>query len=74
MLEGFSIYMNHSCDPNIGIFDTKNVRNYFALKEIEKDEQLFYDYSTQENIIENFEENICYCGTKLCRGHVRGWK
>lgn len=54
------IYFNHSCNPNAGI---KKISTLFAIKNIKKDEEITFDYST--TIDESLE---CKCGAKNCRG------
>lgn len=54
------LYINHSCDPNAGL---RGVATLFAIKPIQKGEEITYDYST--TIDESFE---CKCGAKRCRG------
>lgn len=63
-------YINHSCEPNIGIV---GLNILVAMKDIRKDEELTIDYAmcdTQE------EDMVCLCGTKLCRKVITGndWK
>jgi hypothetical protein len=56
------LYSNHSCNPNCGI----NARmELFALKSIQKDEELFWDYST--SMLERHWTMNCKCGEKNCR-------
>lgn len=56
------LYFNHSCDPNAGIRGTVTL---FALKNIEKGEEITFDYST------TIDESLgCRCGSKKCRGVV----
>ncbi len=57
---------NHSCDPNTA-FDGLNV---MALSDIEEKEELTLDYA--EFLDENMEPFQCGCGSKNCRGEVRG--
>ncbi|MEK6926356.1 MAG: SET domain-containing protein-lysine N-methyltransferase [Nanoarchaeota archaeon] len=56
------LLINHSCNPNAGI---KGKNELFALKNIKKDEEIFYDYST--TMEESFE---CKCGSKNCRKKI----
>lgn len=55
---GFLI--NHSCDPNVGI---KN-DNMVAMRDIEVDEELAYDYAMTDSGDWN---NECLCGSEKCR-------
>lgn len=60
------LYINHSCDPNIGI-KGKNI--FVALRDIKKGEEITNDYGT-------FEDNNlrikCHCGAKNCRKIIAG--
>lgn len=60
------LYINHSCEPNIGIRG-KNV--FFALRNISKGEEITLDYGTFEN---NKLRMKCHCGEKNCRKIVTG--
>jgi hypothetical protein len=54
------IDFNHSCDPNAGL---KGVMTLFAIKNIKRNEEITFDYSTTMD-----ESFICHCGAKSCRG------
>jgi len=58
-------YINHSCDPNVGM---KTARRFYALRNIKKDEELTFDYSTAEYV--DFWKMKCKCGSKKCRKFV----
>lgn len=58
-LDRLSTSFNHSCSPNMGFI--KN-RTLVAIRDIDKGEELTYDYST--TIDESF---ICDCRSKSCR-------
>lgn len=60
-------YMNHSCGPNVAEKD----RIGFALREIKKGEELTIDYDKIAYLEKPFK---CHCGSKICRGFVRGRK
>jgi SET domain-containing protein len=53
---------NHSCDPNMS-------KDHIALRDIEAGEELTVDYSEYSDI--NWEME-CKCGSKKCRGKVKG--
>jgi len=55
------VYINHSCEPNVGIIGTVTFK---ALRKIHKDEELFFDYSICE---EGDWEMKCKCGSVNCR-------
>lgn len=70
-LEQNAIFINHSCEPNVG-FEGQIV--YVALRDIEKGEELCHDYAmcfTSRNL--KFK---CNCGSKKCRGVItdNDWK
>lgn len=64
----FVRYMNHSCDPNIGI---KGRVTFVALRDIVDGEELAFDYSISED---SKWELKCSCGSKKCRGIIGGVK
>jgi len=59
---------NHSCNPNAGI-----VRDVFlvAMKDINKDEEVTFDYST---ITADNWELECHCGSPLCRKIISNYR
>lgn len=61
-------YLNHSCDPNLGM---RGRFLFVALKNIKKGTELNFDYSISED---SMWEMKCSCGAKNCRGIVRGIK
>ncbi len=61
-------YINHSCNPNVGI---KGRVTFVAMRNIKKGEELTFDYSTTEN--SEWEMN-CHCGYSKCRKVIRGVK
>lgn len=67
--------INHSCNPNAFLCRRNEL---VALRDISKDEEIFYDYSTTMN---DNKEKIgdlwtmkCKCGSKNCRGVVDQFK
>ena len=58
-------YLNHSCNPNAGI---KNNRDIVAMKSIKKGEEIVFDYAmnNHEGIIDRWKMK-CECGSKNCR-------
>ena len=58
-------YVNHSCDPNSAVYFQNNVMVLRALRQIEINEQLSFDYGT---IIFN-EPTVfeCACNSDCCR-------
>jgi SET domain-containing protein len=64
------IFINHSCDPNVGVDGSVK---FVAMRDIKAGEELFYDYAMTET---HPWEMPCHCGTKHCRKVVTGddWK
>ncbi|MCP4982627.1 MAG: SET domain-containing protein [Gammaproteobacteria bacterium] len=69
-VEDMSVFINHSCDPNVGF---KGQVVYVAMRDIGAGEELCHDYS-----MERSDDYVldCHCGSSLCRGKVTGqdWK
>ena len=71
----FDDFLNHSCEPNCYI-DWQNL-NLVALRDIQIDEELSFDYNTTGYDLINMVENCsfkCNCGSKNCIGEVRGFR
>jgi uncharacterized protein len=64
------IFINHSCEPNLGI---RGQITYVALRAIKAGEELTYDWAMEENAP---AVTRCGCGARLCRGRLTGqdWK
>ena len=64
------IFINHSCEPNLGI---RGQITYVALRAIKAGEELTYDWAMEENAP---AVTRCACGARLCRGTLTGqdWK
>jgi hypothetical protein len=56
------IFVNHSCDPNAGVCRD---RDLVALRDIGKDEEIRFDYST--TMEEHSYTMQCLCGATECR-------
>lgn len=54
-------YLNHSCDPNAGIINDKDL---VAMKDIKSGEEIAYDYAMVGVDSWTME---CHCGAKNCR-------
>lgn len=65
-LNEISRLFNHSCNPNMGIRKTSEL---FALRDIDKGEQLTYDYST--SVAPTDWIMRCHCGEKNCRRKIQ---
>jgi hypothetical protein len=68
-------FINHSCDPNLGL---KGQIFLYSLRDIKKNEQLTFDYSTClfSNSPKSKYVMKCMCGSKNCRKLVSSndWK
>ena len=60
-------FINHSCSPNCGI---NGLRRLFAIRDINKGEELTWDYSTSEDADWTWS---CKCKTPSCRGTIGPW-
>ena len=61
-------YLNHSCNPNAGI---KNNREIVAIRPIKKGEEIVFDYAM--NNIDDWKMK-CECGSKNCRKLVSNFE
>ena len=68
--DGMSVYINHSCDPNVGF---RGQIVYVAMRDIAVGEELCHDYAMERSDDYRLD---CHCGSPLCRGKVSGddWK
>jgi len=62
-------YINHSCNPNVGL---KGKVTVVAMKNIKESEQLMIDYSITEN--DPYWKMKCMCGQKNCRKIIRSYR
>lgn len=60
--KGLARFINHSCDPNCGI---KGLNKVVAMRDIEKGEQITWDYEMTER--SDWWRMRCKCGSPLCR-------
>ncbi|MFK7967922.1 MAG: SET domain-containing protein-lysine N-methyltransferase [Rickettsiaceae bacterium] len=68
-----SIFINHSCDPNLGIRDNQyNAYDFIAIKPIYANDELTFDYETAEETVDFFDK--CLCASKQCRKSIIGFK
>ena len=58
--------INHSCNPNTGI---KNQSDLYAIKDINVDDEVTYDYSTTSSVNDNWIMN-CDCKAVICRKKI----
>jgi hypothetical protein len=64
--EGVMMFLNHSCEPNVGI---QGQIVFVALRDITPAEELTLDYATIDH---DTEPMPCRCGTASCRGLITG--
>jgi uncharacterized protein len=60
-------YINHSCDPNVYIKTVNGVRQVFAMKDIDRGEELTFDYSINGYGDYSWK---CQCHSSKCRHTV----
>jgi SET domain-containing protein len=60
------LFINHSCEPNLGI---RGQVTYVALRAIKAGEELTYDWAMEEN---RRDPTRCRCGARGCRGVLSG--
>ena len=65
--EGSMLYINHSCNPNIGI---QGQIIFIAMHNIDAGEELTHDWATTDNF-EDFSME-CNCGENNCRRIITG--
>jgi hypothetical protein len=65
-VDDMTVFINHSCDPNIGF---RGQVVYVAMREIKAGEELCHDYSMERS--DNYSLD-CRCGSSRCRGKVTG--
>ena len=64
--EGSMLYLNHSCDPNVGV---QGQIVFVAMRDIAAGEELTCDWATTDNLDYEIQ---CHCGSPQCRGTVTG--
>ena len=64
------IFINHSCEPNLGI---RGQITFVARRAIKAGEELTYDWAMEEDAL---ALTRCACGARRCRGTLTGqdWK
>ena len=60
--------INHSCDPNCEVTGSGLKVWVYAIKNIEKDEELSYDYGFSFD--KDFKKYPCKCGSSNCVGYI----
>ena len=65
LLNAPGLFLNHSCNPNAGILRGCTL---IALADVEKDEEIRFDYSTTMD--DGMWTMACKCGHDACRGLI----
>ena len=65
---GLDDLVNHSCNPNTGLYQISGDTYLLALRSIAIDEELSFDYST--SMVDEPWSMECACGEAACRGTV----
>lgn len=60
-------YINHSCNPNVGLFGQIGL---VAMRPIAPGEELMFDYAMCDSV--PYDEFPCQCGAPNCRGQITG--
>lgn len=65
-------FVNHSCEPNLGIRDNAHGGfDFLALHDIAPGKELTWDYETSEST--SIAVPDCLCGATTCRGEIHGY-
>ena len=67
-VKGNKLFLNHSCDPNLGI---RGQITFVAMRNIKAGQELTYDWAV-ENAWKGVWKLKCNCGAKNCRRYLRG--
>jgi len=65
-------FINHSCNPNGGVVYEAAKVFLMAIRDIQANEEVTFDYSTTMD--EGHWEMDCLCGEMNCRGKIRDFK
>lgn len=66
--------VNHSCNPNCGIWvNETGAHDFVAMRDILPGEEIAFDYAMRNYSIDHFDRP-CQCGARSCRGRLTGWK
>ena len=60
-------YINHSCVPNCEVEIIRGHIWVIALRDIKKDEELFYNYGYD---LDTYDEHPCYCKSACCPKYI----
>ena len=64
--------INHSCNPNCGLKISNDGVFLYTIRDIERGEEITFDYSTTMN--EDHWEMECFCGDPNCRRKIKDYK
>jgi SET domain-containing protein len=69
--EGAMLFLNHSCDPNVGV---KGQIIFVAMRDIQPGEEITHDWAMTDD--DDATKMKCNCGSTKCRGVITGkdWK
>lgn len=65
-VKGNKLFLNHSCEPNVGI---RGQISFIAMRNIKPGEELTYDWAMENPGVWKFR---CNCGAKNCRMTITG--
>ena len=65
-VERNKLYINHSCEPNVGILGQIM---FVAMRDVRAGQELTYDWAMEENLAARTE---CRCGAPTCRKILTG--
>ncbi|HXR16887.1 MAG TPA: SET domain-containing protein-lysine N-methyltransferase [Terriglobales bacterium] len=61
-----SQFINHCCDPNLGLRRIRGHLVFFSRRKIRTGEELTFDYRFRKNV----PKTPCRCGSPKCRGTI----
>jgi len=65
-------FVNHSCNPNAGLKITSERIALVAIRDIQTNEEITWDYST--TMWHDDWELVCHCGESQCRKRVKAFR
>ena len=65
---GLDDLVNHSCNPNTGLWQVGGKTYLLSMRPIAKGAELFFDYST--SMVDEPWSMECLCGDAICRGKI----
>ena len=74
----FDTFRNHSCDPNVFVYDNiDNIENYTeakAVKNIDIGDEITSDYGLCAYEVQYYSIQDCKCESAICRKNIEGFK